>query len=150
VTHPPDAAPVVVDASVAIQWVRTEAHSGWARGFLDPSKELLAPDLMPLECANVFWRLRRQGEPHMPEPEAMLGRLLQAPIAFTRADPRLVHAALRLAGRLGHPIYDCLYLALALDRDAALATADARFAAAIRRAGALPPDRLLTPPAAPA
>ena len=57
-------------------------------------------------------------------------------------------AALRLGAELDHPVYDCLYLALALERGAALATADRRFLDAVRRAGALPPERLLTPPSA--
>ena len=40
--------------------------------------------------------------------------------------------ALRLALLLAHPIYDCLYLALALERREPLATADRRMAALAR------------------
>jgi predicted nucleic acid-binding protein len=39
--------------------------------------------------------------------------------------------ALRLALLLAHPIYDCLYLALALQTHTPLVTADRRFVAAI-------------------
>ena len=138
----------VIDASVAIKWVRIETHSDWARSFLATGTLLLAPDLLLLECGSVFWRLRRQGEAEAPEPGTLLERMLALPLRRIRADDGLARAALRLATRLDHPVYDCLYLALALDRGAALATADARFAAAVRHAGLLPSGRLLTPPAA--
>lgn len=78
---------------------------------------------------------------------ALLDRLAAFELHMPACPPALHRAALDLATRLDHPVYDCLYLALALDRGAALATADRRFAAAITRAGALPAPRLLTPPA---
>jgi len=39
-------------------------------------------------------------------------------------DPAL---ALTLARELRHPVYDCFYLALAIERDLSVVTADARF-----------------------
>lgn len=68
------------------------------------------------------------------------------PVEVVETGLRLQTQALRLGGVLDHPIYDCLYLALALDRGAALATADRRFIRVVTRAGVLPPGRLLTPP----
>lgn len=136
----------VVDASVAIKWIRLEAGSDWARGVLLAGLPLLVPPLFRVECANVLWRVKRRGEPGAPDPADALDRLLALPIEHMPGAAAATQAALALAQRLDHPVYDCLYLALALDRGAALATADIRFAAAIARAGALPPDRLLTPP----
>ena len=46
-------------------------------------------------------------------------------------DRALAPAALSLACDLGHPAYDCMYLALALDRAGVAVTADRRFAAAV-------------------
>ena len=43
-------------------------------------------------------------------------------------DPAL---ALNLARELRHPAYDCFYLALAIERDLDLVTADARFVRAV-------------------
>jgi predicted nucleic acid-binding protein len=39
----------------------------------------------------------------------------------------------RLAGELGHPIYDCLYLALAIREGTYVVTADSRFANALSK-----------------
>jgi len=44
-------------------------------------------------------------------------------------------AAARLAPRLGHPVYDCLYLALAGSHSASFATADERLRAGAERVG---------------
>ena len=70
------------------------------------------------------------------------------PLGILETGPDLQARALRLGRALDHPICDCPYLALALELDAAFATADARFLRVLRRAGALPADRLLSPPEA--
>jgi predicted nucleic acid-binding protein len=44
----------------------------------------------------------------------------------------LLDRAFSLSLDLDHPIYDCLYLALALDTDARLVTADRRFTRVVR------------------
>ena len=58
-----------------------------------------------------------------------LQNLIDAPVVSEPAEPHLP-AALRLAIELRHPIYDCLYLAVALHDDINVVTADRRFAAA--------------------
>jgi predicted nucleic acid-binding protein len=58
--------------------------------------------------------------------------LLALEIAWTPSTT-LLRAAARLAAELGHPVYDCLHLALAATRSAALATADDRLRAATAR-----------------
>ncbi len=47
----------------------------------------------------------------------------------------LLRPAARLAAELGHPVYDCLYLALAASRAAVLATADERLRRGAERVG---------------
>ena len=42
--------------------------------------------------------------------------------------------ALAIAAASDHPIYDCIYLAVAEDRQLPLVTADGRFIRAVRRA----------------
>jgi predicted nucleic acid-binding protein len=44
----------VVDASVALKWALEEPGSDRAR--LLSSARLEAPDLLPIECANVLWK----------------------------------------------------------------------------------------------
>jgi predicted nucleic acid-binding protein len=49
------------------------------------------------------------------------------------ASRQLLDSALRLSFELNHPVYDCVYIALALWRNIPLVTADKRLAAAVRQ-----------------
>lgn len=116
----------VVDASVAAKWLAPEADSASAEALLD--EELAAPDLLYAEVGNILWKKQARGE--MDATAARLGaRLLrQVPLQlYDSAD--LLDDALELAMRLGHPAYDCFYLALAQRVNAQMVTADRRFAA---------------------
>jgi predicted nucleic acid-binding protein len=93
----------------------------WTAGSVD----LLAPDILAAETASCIWkRVVREG---LPEAQA-----LELYARFCEYAPRLepmaglVGPALRLAGRHRHPVYDCLYVALALETGADLLTADER------------------------
>lgn len=58
-------------------------------------------------------------------------------------------AAVLATAELEHPVYDCVYLALALERDTELVTADGRFTHALRAHGRYQETvRLLTEPPA--
>lgn len=62
-------------------------------------------------------------------------RLLQAAeIEFLPAYS-LLEAATRIALEIGHPAYDCLYLALAAQLDCRFATADERFVRKLHESG---------------
>jgi predicted nucleic acid-binding protein len=121
----------VVDASVALKWYLPERGAEGAGRLLaaaiDGSRELLAPELIAAELANVLWKKVRRGECGAEE----AGELLAL---FSVDAPRLLETlplaprALELALRLGQPVYDCLYLAAAIENEASLATADAALA----------------------
>jgi predicted nucleic acid-binding protein len=115
----------VIDASVSVKWVVEEDGTREALTLLGRAK-LIAPELLVAECANILWKKVQRGE--LSKDEAFLAaRLLQgAAIEFvpTRS---LLETATRIAVDLDHPAYDCLYLALAADRDCQLVTADERF-----------------------
>jgi len=49
---------------------------------------------------------------------------IELPVA---ADPAIYRRAIRLAGELGHHLFDTLYHAVALEREALLVTADAQY-----------------------
>ena len=119
---------IVVDASVAIKWVLEEEHSAVARAL--HSERLTAPALWLAECGNVLWKRTRRGELAPDEARDKLDALSSAPVVTTPLDPDL-SAALTLANALGHPVYDCLYLAAAIREDAVVVTADARFVRAV-------------------
>ena len=104
----------VVDASVALKWYFPEPGCVEAGRMLaeatDGIRELLAPDLIVAEFANVLWKKVEREECSGGQAEDILE-------AFLIDAPRLVESvplaprALELALRLGEVVYDCLYLA---------------------------------------
>jgi predicted nucleic acid-binding protein len=119
---------MVVDASVAVNWVVPEAGSVAASDLL--GRELWAPSLWLAEAANALRKKSRRGEITEDEARRRAQDLADAPIEHI-ALPILLPTAMRMAGELGHSIYDCFYLAAALLRDVTLVTADPRFAAKV-------------------
>ena len=120
----------VVDASVAIKWVIAEGDDDAALRLRDLM--LSAPDLLLAQCGSALWAKVRRREIEEDEAIMALAALSEAPIVLTPI-PFVTADALRLALLIGHPIYDCLYLALALQTQVPLVTADRRFAAAVAR-----------------
>ena len=123
-------AEAVVDASMAVKWVVEEPDSGQAR--LLARARLEAPDLLVIECANILWKKARMGDIGAKQARERLDALLEAPVALTPSRD-LLGRAMDLALELEHPVYDCLYLALALARGVPLVTADERLAKAVRK-----------------
>lgn len=111
----------VIDASVAIKWVIDEP--GTEQALLLRRHRLMAPDLLVPECANILWKKVRRHE--LSEAEAMLAaRLLQRAEIELQPMRDLLEPATKLAIALGHPAYDCIYLALAQALSCAMTTAD--------------------------
>jgi predicted nucleic acid-binding protein len=121
---------IVVDASVAVKWVLNEPRTEAALALRD--EELIAPALWLAEAANALWRHVRLGELNREQALARLSELEQAPIASLAIEPH-VAKALQLATEAHHPVYDCIYLALALHQRAHVVTDDRRFLAAAAR-----------------
>lgn len=117
---------LVIDASVAIKWVIPEEHSNVARALR--TEVLIAPAIWTAEVGNVLWRHVVHGEIGPEEAVYFLSRLRAAPVMIADLDSD-IEAALSLAVELNHPIYDCLYLALALRENTHVVTADKRFVA---------------------
>jgi predicted nucleic acid-binding protein len=125
---------IVVDASVALKWVLDEPGSEAADALLD--EDLIAPALWLLEAANALWRRSQRGEISATEATERLVELFNAPVAATAIEDDILAAA-ELANRLGHPVYDCLYLASAIRENTYVVTADSRFQAAVDQAPTL-------------
>ena len=117
--------PLVVDASVAVKWLVREEGSDRAEAL--KSEDLHAPFLLQIEAANVLRTLAAGGRLTDAQALEALDLLLDAPIRLHDPTDALVRGALAFALRLGHPIYDCLYLSLAVDLGTRLVTADRRF-----------------------
>jgi predicted nucleic acid-binding protein len=114
---------LVIDAGVAVKWLIEE--DGTPQALALRRAKLIAPDLLAAECANIFWKKVQRGE--LSREEALLAaRLLQAVEIELVPTRFLMEAATRIAIELDHPAYDCLYLAVAVDRDCRFVTADQR------------------------
>jgi predicted nucleic acid-binding protein len=123
---------LVIDASIAIKWVVEEDGTAEALTLRRRSK-LIAPELLTAECANILWKKVRRDE--LSRDEATLAaRLLQAADVELSPTRYLLEAATRSAIELDHPAYDCLYLALAAERDCPFVTADERFLRKLKEA----------------
>lgn len=117
----------VVDASVVVKWLVSESHSEEASGLLKGEATLVAPELVFAEAANAIWAMRRRGDIDVEDMTDAVHALQAAPIATPVSMSRLSPAAARLAVDLDHPVYDCFYLALAIQTQYPVVTADARF-----------------------
>ena len=126
--------PIVVDASVAFLWFANEPDRSGAIRLLETESVLMAPDLMAVEVANAWWKKLRRHQMEMADIEQAVTNLLALGIDWTPSEQLLLSAA-RLAGELEHPVYDCLYLALAVSHGASLATVDERLRRGAQRVG---------------
>jgi predicted nucleic acid-binding protein len=95
--------------------------------------QVIAPDLVTLEVASALSKKVR----YFALPEAMARRSIAGLSQFIdemiATDP-LLDAAFALSLHLSHAVQDCVYLALAIERDCVLATVDLKFAARVRDA----------------
>lgn len=126
---------LVVDASVAVNWVLphsvAERDADRAIVLLNAVRssrvELIQPPHWLAEVAAVIARLR-------PEIANRVIDFLAALELAVEADAQTYKRASRIATQLDHHLFDTLYHALALERDAVLVSADDRY---VRNAGAL-------------
>ncbi len=123
---------VVVDASVVLSWVVPGAAS--TPGLAALRLRAIAPDLLVPDCANALWKMVRRGELR-PDEAPLIAAILERASVELVAMRSLVAAATRLAVALGHPAYDCFYLALAEREDVRFLTADATFGRKVAMVG---------------
>ena len=119
----------VVDTSVAVKWYASEPDSEIAALML--GRPLAAPDLIRAEVCNALWKKVRKGELTPTQARAALPQLARSVTLLP--SEALAESALDLALELGHPIYDCIFLALAQTLDFPLITADKRLWTQTRR-----------------
>jgi predicted nucleic acid-binding protein len=122
--------PLIVDASVATKWLLAEPDSGLA--FALRARDLAAPALLGIEVANALWTATARGQVLPADALNLLDLFADAPVAVLGTDAALERRALEIALAVNHPVYDCLYLALAERTGRLLVTADARFLRALR------------------
>lgn len=121
---------LVVDASVVAKWFFPEEHSSESRRLLSPRHTLLAPDLIWSEAGNIAWKRVRRGEMKADEAAEFIADLIRLPLGVVPTQG-LLAPALELAIATDRTVYDCMYLAMAIDRKCRLVTADERFVNAL-------------------
>jgi predicted nucleic acid-binding protein len=127
----------VADASVAAKWVLPGADEPLSaealrllRRWTDGEIQLIVPDFFWMELANILWKMVRRGRCTRRTAEAALATLRAYKIpAFPAL--ALLDSALDKAVIYGRSVYDSLYVALAVESNAQLVTADEKLANAL-------------------
>ena len=116
---------LVIDASVAFKWIAPEPDSEAADALIAGGEALIAPELILTEVANAGWKAARRGD--MTAEQLRLGiEWLPRLLDQLHAVAPLLTRAVAIACRLDHPVYDCVYLALAERASSPLVTVDER------------------------
>ncbi len=128
---------LVLDASVAIKWAMPLAREPFTgqslrllKRYVDGEVEFIVPDVFWAEVCNVLWKGTLQNRWRQDEAEFVAADM-RARDFTTVPSLVLLSEALRIAFALDRAVYDCLYVALAVQSNADLITADERLANAL-------------------
>lgn len=117
----------VVDASVVIKWFVPETRAIEALRVYTSGTPLHAPSFLSVEVANIAWKKIRLREITRADGDFIVARLPL--LSLTRhPDDTLLAAAFDLANKTQRTVYDCLYLALAVQLGGQMATDDEKLA----------------------
>jgi len=89
-----------------------------------------APDLLLPEVGNALWKYHRSGTA-VPSAREVLTLLERCDVQLIEGSA-ILERAYALACELDHPVYDCMYVAVALRHNAKLFTFDKRLAGRLR------------------
>lgn len=132
---------LVVDASIVVKWLVVEDDSETALR-LRREHNLVAPDLLLIECRNAALTRLRKGELTIEEAAQVDRELLTMQFRIVPSTP-LLSDAFEIATEIQHAIYDCVYVSAAIATNRLLVTADTSFAAKVAASPRLA-DRVTT------
>lgn len=137
---------IILDASVGVKWYFREAGSDAALDLLIKyATEISVPELFVVEVCSALVRKANMDKIQADGVGALLADFQnKLDIGAFRIIPLPQNqplGAARIAVNIGHPLKDCIYLALAMEAGCDLLTCDARFAAKAR--GVYPGVRVL-------
>jgi len=117
----------VLDASVAAKWFLPAAGEPYSkeanrllRRYVQADASFLVPDLFFAEFSNIFLKAERRGRCDA----------AGADLATFPSSP-LIHPAIQIARAYGRTVYDCVYVALAIETGSEMVTADEKLANAL-------------------
>jgi predicted nucleic acid-binding protein len=113
----------VLDASSAVRLILADPAAADLAERVGGAALVLAPELMLTELANTLWKLQRADRLNDLDPQELLAEAREL-VDRLEPDRHLQAEALALACHLNHPVYDCLYLALARREAASLISSD--------------------------
>jgi len=117
----------ICDANIAVRWLVDHPTSGFAIEARE-AHDLIAPQLLLAEVANALRGYVRAGLLPLEMAQTHLVRLPRQ--IELRPEDSLMPLALRLSIEHAHPVYDCVYVAMALTLNCPLVTADGKLAKA--------------------
>jgi predicted nucleic acid-binding protein len=126
----------VLDASVAAKWFLPsgETLAGEAvallKRFAGGRLGLLVPDLFWPEVGNIFWKASRGGRMSKGAAREAVASMSSCGIRTAPSQP-LLGQALEIAAEFDRTVYDAIYVALAVESNHPLVTADERLANAV-------------------
>ena len=119
----------VLDCSVAAKWVLPEpdraAALGWFERYATGEVLLIAPDLLLAEFASLVAKRNRRKQISAKQAHQAFSLMTKCAPRLYDMRPRL-DRALDLFLQYQMSLWDCVYLALALEHDCPLLTADSR------------------------
>jgi len=118
---------VVLDASAAVRIVVGPTPTTIVAA-LETADEVIAPSLFAEEVANALWKYVRANVFTPADAITRLRTALALRDSTTRTTESLLVEALNEACRLGHPVYDLVYLVAARRNAATLVTCDNKLA----------------------
>ena len=122
---------LVVDASIVIKWFVAENLRDEARQLIVQGHSLHAPDFIAVEVANIVWKKALRKEIDEQQATAIVAASLAgAPVRHSAAD--FIGRGTEIALDLGHPVYDCIYIACAEKLESIFVTADTRLENVVR------------------
>jgi predicted nucleic acid-binding protein len=113
----------VLDASAAVRLILGDRAAAAVAEQIREAAMVMAPELMLSEVANTLWKLQRADLLADLDPQQLLADARDL-VDRVEPDRHLQAEALALACHHDHPVYDCLYLALARREAATLISVD--------------------------
>lgn len=130
---------IVFDASVALKWYFDEPSAEAAKAeLIRHGGKIVGPGVYLVEVSAALVRRAKVDKLRRSEMEAALEHFLtlitEHFITVREAETEDMARAAKLALDLGHPLKDCIYLALAMKLGCELLTCDRRFASKAKAA----------------
>jgi predicted nucleic acid-binding protein len=113
--------------SVIVKWFVPEVGTSDALRLRAAGNELHAPGFFEIEFGNIVWKKLQRLEISRVDADDMLRQVTTVPV-IRHSDGALIPAAFDLAVQTKRTVYDCLYLALAIQLGGVMVTADDRLA----------------------